>query len=174
MQLHRRQILTYLACLPISGTFAAPLASVAMAASAREIGWEDLIPAGVPEAEIIDKGEFDEERDIWRPVYDDNANRFNVDLGGKQVKIPGYIIPLEYSGDGVSTFILAPYAGACVHVPPPPPNQLVYVTTSTPYPNDKIFDAIWVTGTIKVNRVETELAEIGYEIDASEIKQYQW
>ena len=55
----------------------------------------------------------------------------NTELDGKQVKIPGFIVPLDVAKDGtVSEFFLVPYFGACIHVPPPPPNQIVYVTTS--------------------------------------------
>ncbi|HTU52118.1 MAG TPA: DUF3299 domain-containing protein, partial [Acidobacteriaceae bacterium] len=48
-------------------------------------------------------------------------------LSGKRVSIPGFMVPLEDDLDVVTEFLLVPYAGACIHVPPPPPNQIVYV-----------------------------------------------
>ncbi len=50
------------------------------------------------------------------------------ELDGQQVKLPGYIVPLEVSEEGRTTeFLLVPYYGACIHVPPPPSNQIVHI-----------------------------------------------
>jgi hypothetical protein len=69
---------------------------------------------------------------------------------------------------------LTPYVGACIHVPPPPPNQLVFVTSERPWPSEAMFDAVWVSGTIRVNLITTTLAEIGYDVVADEIEAYVW
>jgi len=137
------------------------------------IEWDDLIPRGVAYPEIIAEGEMDEENDTWRPVYDANATRFNTDLDGDPVELPGYIIPLELDARGVTAFLLVPYVGACIHVPPPPPNQLIYVTTETPWPSEDLWDAVWVSGPLRVNPRSTEIAEIGYEIAADKIEIYE-
>ena len=97
----------------------------AMARSFREITWEDLIPEGVPYGEIIGPGQIDAVNDTWVPQFDKNASKVNTALDGKGVKLPGYIIPFDVSADGVTTFMLVPYVGACIHVPPPPANQTV-------------------------------------------------
>lgn len=143
-------------------------------ASVREITWADLIPPGVPYAEIIGEGEIDEANDTWRPVFDANAMKLNTELDGEIVRLPGYIIPLELGADGVTSFVLVPYVGACIHVPPPPANQLVFVTTETPWPNDSLWNAIWVTGRLTAKVQSMELADIGYEIAADEIEAYRW
>ena len=49
-------------------------------------------------------------------------------LNGQHVKIPGFVVPLDASGETVKEILLVPYFGACVHVPPPPSNQIVHVT----------------------------------------------
>jgi hypothetical protein len=49
------------------------------------------------------------------------------DLNGRIVRMPGYLLPLDVIGAKVTEFLLVPYIGACIHVPPPPPNQIVYV-----------------------------------------------
>ena len=146
----------------------------AQAFPAREITWDDLIPLGVPYAEIIGPGFMDEAQDVWQPVYDDNATKFNESLSGQLVKLPGFIIPLEIGAEGVTSFVLVPYVGACIHVPPPPPNQLVFVTTETPWPGDQLWDAVWVIGTIRTNLQATEIAQTGYEITAVEMEVYEW
>lgn len=146
----------------------------ALAAPAKEITWDELIPADAPYSEIIGEGVYDEQNDIWLPVFDENAFRFVESLNGSRIKMPGYMLPLETGSNGVTEFILTPFAGACIHVPPPPANQLVFVTSEKPWPAVHLFEAIWVTGTIRVNRIQTSLAEIGYDMAADEIEVYEW
>lgn len=153
---------------------AATLPRAARADAFREIGWEDLIPPGVPYSEIIAEGEMDERNDLWKPVFDANAMKFNDALNGESIKLPGYIIPLDIGSKGVTSFILVPYVGACLHVPPPPPNQLIHVTTKTPWPSESLWDAVWVSGRISSRMMSTEIAEIGYHIDARKIELYEW
>ncbi|KJZ18526.1 DUF3299 domain-containing protein [Loktanella sp. S4079] len=140
----------------------------------QEIKWEDLIPPGVPYSEIIGEGEMDEQNDTWKPIFDANATKLNTALDGASVKLPGYMIPLDTGANGVSSFVLVPYVGACIHVPPPPPNQLVLVNTQTPWPSDNLWDAIWVHGRLSAKLQSSEIAEIGYQIDAEEITIYEW
>ena len=145
-----------------------------LAGLAREITWEDLIPPGVPYAEIIGEGEMDEAADTWRPIYDANATKLNGSLNGAYVKMPGFIIPLEIGSDGVTEFVLVPYVGACIHTPPPPPNQLVLVRTIDPWPSDQLWDAVWVTGRMGTQLMSTEVAETGYTMIADRMEVYEW
>ena len=150
------------------------LPRVVSAAAPREITWDDLIPPGVPYSEIIAEGELDEENDYWRPIFDENSTKLNPALADAYIKMPGFIIPIDISGDGVTSFILVPYVGACIHVPPPPPNQLVFVTTKVPWPSERLWEAVWVTGTMQ-NKVQyTEVADTGYELEADRIEIYIW
>ena len=73
----------------------------------------------------------------------------------------------------MTSFILVPYVGACIHVPPPPPNQLVYFSTETPWPSDSLWDPVWVTGWMSAKMRSTKLAEIGYSIAADQIEPYE-
>lgn len=140
----------------------------------QEITWDDLIPPGVPYSEIVGEGELDEQNDTWNPIFDENATKLNTALDGVSVKLPGYIIPLDTGLEGVTSFVLVPYVGACIHVPPPPPNQLVFVTTATPWPSENLWDAIWVYGHLSARLQSTEIAEIGYQIAAENIESYEW
>lgn len=140
----------------------------------REITWDDLIPPGVPYSEIIADGEKDEVNDTWSPIFDENGVKLNSALNGQVIRMPGYIIPLETVADGVTEFVLVPYVGACIHVPPPPPNQLVFVTAENPWPSDNLWDAIWVTGQMSTNLRSTDLGDIGYELAALNIEIYEW
>ena len=145
----------------------------ARAAEPRETWWDDLIPEGVARPEIIGEGEIDRAADTWKPEYDENAAKLNMKLDGALVKIPGFIIPLSGGVGGVTSFLLVPYVGACIHTPPPPPNQIVFVGAQTPWPNDQLWDPVWVTGTLKAQATSTDLAEVGYMLDAQKIETYE-
>ncbi|MDH3579623.1 MAG: DUF3299 domain-containing protein [Hyphomicrobiales bacterium] len=102
-------------------------------------------------------------------------------LDGKDVKIPGYVLPLEFSGTLVKKFLLVPYVGACIHMPPPPPNQIVDVTLSKGFQNDGLFAPVWVTGRITAGKTEQSLTlvdgtskvSVGYSLSATKIEPYE-
>ena len=94
-------------------------------------------------------------------------------LDGKRVRLPGFVVPLETDTAKISEFLLVPYYGACIHVPPPPANQTVYVRLPPELAFEgKPFDTIWVTGTLKVTPTSSELADAGYRIEATAIAPY--
>ncbi len=73
-------------------------------------------------------------------------------LMGKSVKIPGFAVPLE-GDDGfeyVKEFLLVPTFGACIHVPPPPPNQVIHVILDKSVHFEKLLYAVWITGIIEI------------------------
>ncbi|MFP3457944.1 DUF3299 domain-containing protein, partial [Psychrobacter sp. SIMBA_152] len=65
-------------------------------------------------------------------------------LDGKKVRIPGYVVQLEGDADNVTEFLLVPYFGACIHVPPPPPNQIIHVEYAEGVPYENTYDAVWI------------------------------
>ncbi len=136
--------------------------------------WEDLIPPGVPYSEIIGEGDMDVINDTWAPIYDANGIKLNEELDGAFIKMPGFIIPLEITSEGVTEFMLVPYIGACIHVPPPPANQLVMVNSKQPWPSDQLWDAVWVIGTMRTQLQSTSLGQTGYSLSAEELEIYVW
>jgi len=78
------------------------------------------------------------------------------------------------TGDGIKSFVLVPYFGACIHTPPPPPNQLVFVTTEIPWPSENLWDAVWVTGVMKGQLQATDVADTGYSLSADSVSVYEW
>jgi hypothetical protein len=103
-------------------------------------------------------------------------------LNGKRVRMPGYLLPLEISESGVTEFLLVPYVGACIHVPPPPPNQIVHVNVAHKegYKSKKLYEPVWVTGVISVKSMVKDLflvdgsagINIGYSMRADRIEAY--
>jgi uncharacterized protein len=95
-------------------------------------------------------------------------------LNNKQVAIPGFMVPLEDDADQVTEFILVPFAGACIHVPPPPPNQMIYVKLARHQKAKMSFsDPILVTGTLHVTTVQSPYGDISFNMDGDSVKPYE-
>jgi len=91
-------------------------------------------------------------------------------LDGKRVHIGGYIVPLDFAATTIKEFLLVPFVGACIHVPAPPSNQIIYVKTDKGFDVQGSFDAVYVTGMLKVASTATGLAEAGYSIEADKVE----
>ncbi len=104
----------------------------------------------------------------------------NPDLDNRAVRIPGYLLPLEFADRDVTEFLLVPYVGACIHTPPPPPNQIVYVS-SEGFPNPGRFQPVWVEGAMHVDPSTAKLFLVdgssdiptAYTLEASSVELYQ-
>ncbi len=104
-----------------------------------------------------------------------------AELDGQVVRMPGYLLPLEFSGKEVTEFLLVPYVGACIHSPPPPPNQIVHVKAEKPFANLAVFAPIWVTGKMSTASAKKSLSlvdgaadiDIGYSMKASLVEAYK-
>lgn len=137
-----------------------------------DITWKDLIPVGdraLP-ANILTIVPHDEGA---MPASQLRSSGVRTDWNGQTVRLSGFVVPIDYQGTGVTAFILVPFVGACVHVPPPPANQLVFVTTSTPYELAGLFDPVTVTGMFGTASTSTQLAEIGYALSADTVRLYR-
>jgi hypothetical protein len=91
-------------------------------------------------------------------------------LDGKRVRIGGYVVSLDFDATRVKEFLLVPFVGACIHVPPPPANQIVYVKSEQGFEVSGAFEPVWVTGILKVTTAFTGLAEAGYSLDAETVE----
>jgi len=147
------------------------------------IDWEDLIPKEWrPDPKLVDKynkGEIDDDdprimalRDRLREM--EKRAPINDKLDGQVIKMPGFVVPVELDGEIVREFLLVPYHGACVHVPPPPVNQTVYVKTNNQSAGKfEYFDTVWVTGLLTVEKTKSKVAESGYTITATKVELYK-
>lgn len=161
----------------------------AVSADAREprtLDWLELMPAEdraqmekLPElmeelnADLLEQGDSLSEEVRMPDVL--QSTTVVGELAGKFVRIPGYLVPLDINERGdAETFFLVPYFGACIHVPPPPPNQMVYVTFSGGLPPDAIYVPYWVTGELEIETTENALGVATYAIDATTINEYEY
>jgi len=132
--------------------------------------WIDLIPES-------ERNQFDS---YGMPAIDHSGasmeqsmvGSVRQELNGSKVKIPGFVIPLEGDANMVTEFLLVPYFGACIHVPPPPPNQIIYVKFPKGAPVQELWDVVYVIGTLKTETVSHELAQTGYVLQGTEIAEY--
>lgn len=91
------------------------------------------------------------------------------ELDGQRVRIGGYVVPLDFEATSITEFLLVPFVGACIHVPPPPANQIIYVKAADGFQITEVFDPVYVTGKMEAKGAVTGLAEAGYTIHAEEI-----
>lgn len=148
--------------------------------SFKTISWEELIPADWdPSADFknMDLGNFNDAdpraisalqklRKAW-----DNVPT-NPLLNQQQIRIPGFVVPLDIENGKVGAFLLVPYFGGCLHTPPPPANQIIEVQLAQAQ-SIKTMDAVWVSGQLESVRSQTELGTAGYRLNAVKVTPYK-
>lgn len=132
--------------------------------------WKQLIPEGFEPPPVRSQAYYDQNPEEAKQSEIDAP--MVSELDGKKIRIPGYVVQLEGDADNVTEFLLVPYFGACIHVPPPPPNQIIHVTFPEGVPYEITYDAVWVEGTVSVERKESELAVVGYQMEAVKVESY--
>lgn len=162
------------------------------AASYKTIEWTDLIPEDDLEAllaqpdyldEIEDGSEADqlpsqtqnsfagEDEDRYHEAL--SSTRIIPEYDNQDVRIPGFIVPLEFDDDlTITQFFLVPYFGACIHLPAPPPNQVIYITFPEGVQMEALYDPFWITGTLRTSIVENDIAKAAYTMEATSITPY--
>lgn len=94
------------------------------------------------------------------------------ELNGQKIRMAGFLVRLEGDDKHIREFLLVPYFGACIHVPPPPSNQVVHVIPERPVPAGQDMVAVWVGGTISLAAAKTGLGDAGYRIKAVKVEPY--
>lgn len=152
-----------------------------------EIDWEDLELPGQGLADIIKKyqpqidsipeGDPAENAVLEKMQSELNSAPVNPAMNGKKIKLPGFISPLEVdeSKGMVKEFLLVPYFGACIHVPPPPLNQtlLVKPLEGKSIGMERMYEPVWVYGTLSTDFAHTDLADAGYQVKDASVEIYQ-
>lgn len=176
MRLTRRDFAASLAALSAAGVPAGmALAQRVPAPDAPiDLEWDDLIPADgkgvlyetLKGIGIVEHGQFSS------PFDQEAASGVVTAYNGQRVRMPGYVVPLDFDGVEISSFILVPYIGACIHVPPPPANQLVFVSTSEPFELTSMWNPIYATGVFAASAITTDLADVGYAMKEARVEAY--
>jgi hypothetical protein len=154
--------------------------------TAIKIKWGDLLSEQYHPDKIIAKyqdqidkfGAEDyspEAEALYQKINDEMNNApVNKALNNKNIKLPGFIAPLNQHNGFITEFLLVPYFGACIHVPPPPINQtvLVKVAADKGIKIEDSFGAFWVSGQIRIDGKKTDIGEAGYNIENAVIEVY--
>lgn len=136
--------------------------------------------ARLVEQEIDIEGLFAKRKEITE-LRRKRASATVPELAGVLLSLPGFVLPLEYEGKKVTEFLLVPWVGACIHTPPPPPNQIVHVVAGTPFESKGMFEAVTVTGTMKIGGVSKELflvdgtadIQMSYSMNPAAVAKYE-
>jgi uncharacterized protein len=158
----------------------ASAAAPATAGAPRTITWDALVPAGWDpykdfrnqDMSALQDGDpranamLKKMREAW-----DNAP-VNAALVGQSVRIPGFVVPLEESKEGLKEFLLVPYFGACVHSPPPPSNQIIHVLPRSPVKGLRSMDTVWITGKLNTVQTDTYMGASSWRLEASGVAPY--
>lgn len=161
--------------LPAGSRPAAPVPG-----AVRTIDWDTLIPPGwdpmkdlkgldfstLSDADPRAAAALSKLREVWDKAPPNPA------LSGQRVRLPGYVVPLEETREGLKEFLLVPYFGACIHTPPPPANQIVHVLPKAAVPGFRSMDTVWVTGLMTLTRTDSYMGVAGYRLEADQVIAY--
>jgi len=166
---------------------------VTLAADYREIEWVELMPEedlqallnppeymyDIPEGSEQDQidgrlanGPSGEASNPFEKAL--RSTRVRGEFDDQRVRIPGFIVPLDFDAEqNITAFFLVPYFGACLHTPPPPPNQIIYAEFSSGIRVDEIYYPFWLEGTLQVALEETELGTSAYTMAVDQVSRYE-
>ncbi|OUM03528.1 DUF3299 domain-containing protein [Variovorax sp. JS1663] len=145
----------------------------------RLISWEELVPKDwdpMKEFKGMDLSKLEDgdprANDLLMKMQEVSNNApTNTAMNGVDIKLPGFIVPLEENKGEVTEFLLVPYFGACIHTPPPPANQIVHVR---PRQGAKFraMDTVWITGKLQTLRNDSMMGVSGYHVTADSVTKY--
>ncbi|MEX2476388.1 DUF3299 domain-containing protein [Marinobacter sp.] len=158
------------------GALVLVLGSVLNIASAadREIDWLELMPE--EDLNLLESMPEIEHEGDGPPTLPDEimTGRVVPGMDGVSGKIPGFVVPLKTTEDmRILEFFLVPYYGACIHVPPPPPNQIIHVKYEEGFTLEALYDPVWIEGELVVERTENDVADSSYSMVASKVARYE-
>lgn len=93
-------------------------------------------------------------------------------LDGQKIRSPGFMVPLEDNRARVSEFLLVPNPQACIHAPPPPSNQMVYVRMVSGQAKT-LFGPVMVEGTLRVTSHSHQYGTANFQIYGENVESYR-
>jgi hypothetical protein len=174
------------------------LAAESAAANSTEvqfstIEWTDLIPAKIlqilenPPQYVTDMEDGSAQDQISSQISNSIAaasddpyqqalvsTEVRAEMDGARVRLPGFIVPVEFDEEQIITqFFLVPYFGACLHMPPPPPNQIVLVDYPQGIKLQELYTPFWISGEISTTVIENDMATSAYSMKMHGYKLYE-
>ena len=139
--------------------------------------WDDLRPEAERHLPLMPENPhaafpFADESEFGPMDWTQKFGAVVPEINGKQVRVPGFVVPLEGTQTHVTEFLLVPYFGACLHAPPPPPNQTIYVVSEEPIKLSDLAQAVWIEGTLQTEVKTSELADAAYVVQLDQLEEY--
>ncbi|WP_238786888.1 DUF3299 domain-containing protein [Ferrimonas lipolytica] len=156
----------------------------------RQIEWIELMPEddlvallNPPEAiELIVDGSDEDSVASLEDVDDEATQRYLAalesttvvtDFNNTKIRLPGFIVPLELKEDFLAVeFLMVPFFGACLHMPPPPPNQIIYVVYPEGVELNSYQDPFWFEGTLKIETTASDMGTAAYTLVVDSVTPY--
>ncbi|PCO07124.1 DUF3299 domain-containing protein [Microbulbifer flavimaris] len=159
----------------------------------REVQWEELIPKddldallNPPDylANIVEGSEQDimpagpasgSEVGSTMDRYQQAmiSTKIKPEFDRQQVRIPGFVVPLEFDDNQtITSFLLVPFFGACIHLPPPPPNQVVYAEFPEGFQVNALYDPFYIEGELRTLLEETAQGTAAYSMKVKRVYPY--
>lgn len=162
------------------------------ASAYNTVEWTDLMPKEDLDALLnppnyvtdVEEGSFEDQisnqiQNAFSAASDDRyqqaliSTRIIPEMDGQAIRIPGFIVPLEFDEELTTTqFFLVPFFGACIHVPPPPPNQIIFVNYPKGFKLISLYQPFWISGILKTSLVENEMATAAYSMQMQSFEVY--
>jgi hypothetical protein len=184
----KKEIVLSLLLVAMTVTAAGKKLDIPAAGQPVTLTWEQLIPADelaaranpapINHSKGLGRRSGDEisSEDVFNALEEGMQSEIHNPVkiwNNRQVRIAGYIVPIDVNKKGdITSILLVPYRGACIHVPPPPPNQIIFVHLTTPFPMPTIDNPLWVTGILKTEKMPTDIAEAQYTMYRAQIEPY--
>lgn len=153
-------------------------------ANVKKLNWSELIPneekALLQKYQIVSPMSFEEQTlNALQAANDENYEQALVsthtlsEFDNLPIQIPGFVVPLEFDDNrSITRFFLVPYLGACIHYPPPPPNQIIYVNANQGVDIEDLNQAYLIAGVIKQGLFEDPLGTSAYMLMLEDIRPF--
>ena len=146
-----------------------------------ETAWDALLPPGWDPMRVLKGLKLDDLNDadprameaLDKLRQEWNNAPANPAMNGARIRIAGFVVPLENQRNQITEFLLVPYFGACIHVPPPPANQLIHAFPAKPLKDVQTMQAVWVSGTMETIASDTSMGRSGYRMKAELVAPYK-
>ena len=163
------------------------------AAQYREVEWTELMPkedlaALLDPPDFLNGIEDGSQQDSvaalnQRDITDQKAERYRDALSSTRpiaefdqqaIRIPGYIVPLAQNEQRrVTSFFVVPYFGACLHMPPPPPNQILFVSYPRGIELQNLQQPFWFEGKLNIEISKHDLGTSAYTLHVDNYQLYE-
>lgn len=151
----------------------APASPLAAEKVEQELDWLEMLPPD--ELKALEAGDVPAVQHSGNNAMEQFGTFRTVDsVLNRPIRLPGYIVPLESEADGkLREFLFVPYYGACIHVPPPPPNQIVHVRLPHAVPMPDMYSPFFLAGQLVAERTDDALAGSAYTIREARLRPYE-